>query len=299
MPNIKKKHYLCRKIKNIMTTKRYYKVAGHVMALTADDGIFAMLDNCRPFEVEAGDALLEMDIHRDMPMPEGWTEEWRQEEEGDEIACGHVGDNPAFVFISRGKTAGWLLCSSDYRKATVSLTGIARLALDNAMMVGFALATARMDTLLFHSSVVNLNGKAYMFLGPSGTGKSTHTGLWQKYVEGSQLLNDDNPVVRLSSEGVPVVYGSPWSGKTPCYKNEQYPLGAIVGLAQAPYNAIRRMVPIEAYATLSSSVSGKRWDRNVADGLHNTLNALTSKTAVWRMECLPDEAAAIMTSTTI
>ena len=72
-----------------------------------------------------------------------------------------------------------------------------------------------------------------------------------------------------------------------------------MGLAQAPYNAIRRMVPIEAYATLSSSVSGKRWDRNVADGLHNTLNALTSKTAVWRMECLPDEAAAIMTSTTI
>ena len=52
-----------------MTTKRYYKVAGHVMALTADDGIFAMLDNCRPFEVEAGDALLEMDIHRDMPEP--------------------------------------------------------------------------------------------------------------------------------------------------------------------------------------------------------------------------------------
>ena len=269
------------------------------MSLTADDGIFTLLDNCSPFEAEAEESLLEMDIRRDMPIPAGWTEEWRQEEEGDEIACGHVGENPAFVFISRGKTAGWLLCSSDYRKATVSLNSIEKLALDNAMMVSFALATARMDTLLFHSSVVCRHGKAYMFLGPSGTGKSTHTSLWMKYVEGSQLLNDDNPVVRLFPGGEPVVYGSPWSGKTHCYKNEQYPLGGIVGLAQAPYNAIRRMAPIEAYATMSSSVSGKRWDKNIADGLHSTLNALVAQTAVWRMDCLPDKAAAIMTSTTI
>ena len=138
-----------------------------------------------------------------------------------------------------------------------------------------------------------------MFLGPSGTGKSTHTRLWLRYIDGSRLLNDDNPVVRIEADGEAEVYGSPWSGKTPCYVNEHYPLGAIVRLRQAPHNAIRQMSPIEAYATMASSVSGKRWEKNIADGLHRTLNSLTATASMWHMDCLPDEAAAKMTSSTI
>lgn len=282
-----------------MKKTRYYKVAGHILSITAGEDTFALLDNCRPFEVEASEPLLTFDVKHDVPLPDNFTEEWRQEEEGDEIACGHCEEKPAFAFYSRGELAGWTSCSPDYRQATVSTNKLPKLALDNAMMVCYALATACLDTLLFHSSVVSRNGKAYMFLGPSGTGKSTHTRLWLRYVEGSKLLNDDNPVVRVSDGGVAMVYGSPWSGKTPCYINEQYALGSIVRLAQAPYNAIRRMRPLEAYATMSSSVSGKRWDRNIADGLHNTLNTLAAQTAVWHTDCLPDKEAAIMTSSTI
>ena len=280
-------------------TTRYYSVAHHVMALTAEEDIFALIDNCKPFEVTPSAPLIEIDIRRDATLPDGWTEEWRQEEGGDEIACGHVGEDPAFVFLSQGKRAGWLKCSTDYRRATVAVGDIPKLAIDNGMMISYALATAGMDTLLFHSSTVTRGGKAYMFLGPSGTGKSTHSRLWLRYIEGSRLLNDDNPVVRMGGDGRAEVYGSPWSGKTPCYVNEHYPLGGIVGLAQAPHNKVRRMSPIEAYATLSSSVSGKRWDRRIADGLHHTLNALTATAGVWHMECLPDEDAAKMTSATI
>ena len=65
-----------------------------------------------------------------------------------------------------------------------------------------------------------------------------------------------------------------------------------MGLAQAPRNAIRQMGGIEAYALLSSSVSGKVWDKGIADGLHHTLNALAMKTAVWHLDCLPDGVAA-------
>ena len=163
---------------------------------------------------------------------------------------------------------------------------------DNAMMVLFAMATARLATLLFHASTVSLEGKAYMFLGKSGTGKSTHSRLWLQNIEGAELVNDDNPVVRVNEDGTAVVYGSPWSGKTPCYRRVAYRLGGIVGLAQAPRNAIRRMGGIEAYALLSSSVSGKVWDKGIADGLHHTLNALAMKTAVWHLDCLPDGEAA-------
>jgi hypothetical protein len=131
-----------------------------------------------------------------------------------------------------------------------------------------------------------------MFLGKSGTGKSTHARLWLQHIEGTALVNDDNPVVRLADDGTATVYGSPWSGKTPCYRNVSYPLGAIVLLSQAPYNRIERLGGIRAYASLVASISGKRWDSRVADGLHRTENALAMNVAVWHLECLPDEAAA-------
>ena len=101
-------------------------------------------------------------------------------------------------------------------------------------------------------------------------GKSTHASLWLRHIEDSELLNDDNPVVRIGHQGQVIVYGSPWSGKTPCYRNVSYPLGAIVVLSQAPYNKIQRLSGIQAYVSLVASISGKRWDAPIADGLHWT-----------------------------
>ena len=138
-----------------------------------------------------------------------------------------------------------------------------------------------------------------MFLGPSGTGKSTHARLWLQHIEGTELLNDDNPVVRIADDGTAVVYGSPWSGKTPCYRNVSCPLGGIVMLSQAPYNKIRRLGGIEAYVALMESISGKRWDERIADGLHETENTLASTVAVWHLACLPDQAAAELCNKTV
>jgi hypothetical protein len=108
-----------------------------------------------------------------------------------------------------------------------------------------------------------------------------------KHIDGAELVNDDNPVVR---DGV--VYGSPWSGKTPCYRNVSFPLGGIVLLSQAPHNKIRRLGGIEAYTALVASISGQRWVSRIADGLHQTENTLATTVPVWHLECLPDEAAA-------
>ena len=135
------------------------------------------------------------------------------------------------------ETAGWLVSSADYQRGRLITTGqYTKMAIDNALMVLFALATADKGTVLFHAAVVSHQGRGYMFLGPSGTGKSTHARLWLKHIGGTELVNDDNPVVRQG-----VVYGSPWSGKTPCYRNVSYPLGGIVVLSQAPYNKIEQL----------------------------------------------------------
>ena len=63
-------------------------------------------------------------------------------------------------------------------------------------------------------------------------------------------------------------------------------------LSQAPHNKIRRLKGIEAYAALVPSISGKRWDTRIADGLHLTEDAMASHVPVWHLECLPDEEAA-------
>ena len=185
-----------------------------------------------------------------------------------------------------------------YRHATVLLVDEPLFGINNALMVMYALSTACQQTALFHSSVVSYDGRGYMFLGKSGTGKSTHSSLWLRYIEGTQLVNDDNPVVRQMPDGF-YVFGSPWSGKTPCYRNVSYPLGAIVQLSQAPYNKIVRLSPLMAYAALVPSISGKRWDSMVAEGLHETENLLAGHVAVWHLECLPDEGAALLCSETV
>ena len=274
-----------------MKETRYYKVAGHRFCVTGEAEGFA---NYKPFLCEEGETVFALSIG-DGEAPE-YVEEIRQEDEGQEIICGKTAaDEAVFEFHWWNDTAGWLVCSADYHEGRLITTGRhVKMAIDNALMVLYALATADRQTALFHAAVVSYEGKGYMFLGPSGTGKSTHAGLWLRYIAGTALVNDDNPVVR---DGV--VYGSPWSGKTPCYRNVHYPLGGIVVLSQAPYNRIQRLSGLHAYAALVASISGKRWDARIADGLHLTENALASTVPVWHLECLPDEEAARVCQLTI
>lgn len=274
----------------------YYEVGGHVFSVSGGEEFLALMENYAPFhcdtDVTDGERAFSLTIGgSEVPL---YSEELRQEEEGQEIVCGKTADGKAvFEFRWWNEIAGWLVCSPNYREGRLLTTGrYTKMAVDNALMVLYALATAASGTVLFHAAVVSHEGKGYMFLGPSGTGKSTHARLWLKYIDGTALVNDDNPVVRLAADGLPVVYGSPWSGKTPCYRNVSYPLGGIVLLSQAPYNKIHRLGGIHAYASLVASISGKRWDSRVADGLHATENALASTVPVWHLECLPDEEAA-------
>lgn len=164
-------------------------------------------------------------------------------------------------------------------------------ALSNAVMLLYTFCTAPYDTLMVHASVVSRDGQGYMFLGRSGTGKSTHSRLWLDNIEGTALLNDDNPVVRTFAGSV-VVYGTPWSGKTPCYKNESMPLKAVVRLSQAPHNKIERLAPLHAFASLMPACSCMRWDSTSVSALHKTVEKVIINVPGYHLECLPDADAA-------
>ena len=154
-------------------------------------------------------------------------------------------------------------------------------------------------TAAVHSSVIVCHDEAVMFLGESGTGKSTHTRLWRENIAGATLLNDDSPFVGLR-DGRVVAYGSPWSGKTPCYKNESYPIRAIVRLSQAPHNQMRKLRSLQAIGALLPSLPPAfAFDEKLEDAVMNVLSAVVSKVSVYHLECLPNAEAAQLSHNTI
>ncbi|MDR0989295.1 MAG: S24/S26 family peptidase [Prevotellaceae bacterium] len=194
------------------------------------------------------------------------------------------------------------VCHADYTDADLYLHGkrLDAFVLNNFLMMLYAFATAPTGTLLLHASVVIREQQAYAFLGKSGTGKSTHTKLWLDHLSGTELLNDDNPIVRLFPESKEAtIYGSPWSGKTPCYRNLSAPLGALVRLEQAPMNEIVRLSAAYSFAAVFPSCSCLRQEERVNSGVIEGVKQLLSTVPVYQLRCLPDEEAARLCSTTI
>jgi hypothetical protein len=159
-----------------------------------------------------------------------------------------------------------------------------------AMMI-FGQASLLHNTIMIHASVVNHEGKGVAFLGKSGTGKSTHSRLWLKHIPNTVLLNDDNPAVRITNEGV-LIYGTPWSGKTPCYKNEQLPLQGFVRLQQAPMNEFEWQTGLKGFIAVLPSCTSIRWNKELFANMNTILEKIIAQIRVGYLKCLPDAAAA-------
>jgi hypothetical protein len=285
-----------------MAERRYYRVAEHLFSIEAPEEMLAPLTNYEPFRVWNTPSEVQFSLTIGIPPLDTEEKEHVYTDTSDEemprIEVYRVKQNWLFcIAISRdAPVCSRMLTTPDFRQAWLEIdTPQTTFAINNAAMLLYAFSTAHLQTLEMHAAVAVRQGKGYLFLGKSGTGKSTHARQWFKAFDDAWLLNDDNPVLRLyeqDGKSRVVVYGSPWSGKTPCYRQVSYPLGGIVLLSQAPYNKIERLGGLLAYAALVQSISGKRWDERVADGLHQTENALVASVAVWHLACLPDEAAA-------
>lgn len=177
-----------------------------------------------------------------------------------------------------------------YARERISLR-CTSMQVNTSLMIQYTFATAPLDTLLLHASVTRYGGKGNLFFGVSGTGKSTHSRLWHQFVPESDLMNDDNPVIRFQEGGTCTVYGSPWSGKTLCYRNVQAPVNALVRLEQAPVNEISRLEPLAAYASVVAAVSTIRWNHKVMDSLVPTVERVAMNIPCFQLRCRPDREA--------
>ena len=143
-----------------------------------------------------------------------------------------------------------------------------------------------------HSSTVVLDGKAYLFSGDSGMGKSTHTRLWQSvFGPGARVINDDKPALRLI-DGVWYAYGTPWCGKDGININEKAPVAGVCFLKQAPHNAIRRMGNQEALENILKQTLWKFDDPVRLSSVLGHLDRFLKMIPVYELENLPVPEAA-------
>lgn len=165
--------------------------------------------------------------------------------------------------------------------------------LTSMLRIAFAQAILRRDGISIHASTVIADGRAWIFLGKSGTGKSTHARIWLRNIPGARLLNDDNPSVRLV-DGKAVAFGTPWSGKTQCYRNESSPIGGIVRLVQGDADIFTEKDEVAALVALLPSCSVVHSDAALQSRLCDTLARLIELVPVGELKCLPDNESAII-----
>lgn len=292
-----------------MTTARY-RVGGHVLCVqfVDADATAELIPSFRPFVLEEGksddEPLFTMTVDSTYRYDGPRTEVGQFDGSGNNYGVYRMPNRGYQIEMSNpaGELCGILTADRLFRKCTTQLLREEwtnrNFALNNALMMAYAFSSAEQQTVLLHASVIRKDGYGYLMTAPSGTGKSTHTYLWYKNIPGCDLMNDDNPVVRIV-DGRPIIYGTPWSGKTPCYRNIQAPVGAIVRIQQRKKNEIRRMSPVESLAQLLPAASSMKWDERVYLGVCDTLSAIISSVSIYELGCLPDAEAALLCYSTV
>ncbi len=206
-----------------------------------------------------------------------------------------------------GRLLQTIVCTPDYAEAEVCVPRDRRhrsLTLTDFeyMFTGlvFGDRLAYLGGLVLHGSAIAFDGNGIIFSAPPGTGKSTHTGLWcEQYGERVVIVNDDKPAIRFDDVGCPVIYGTPWSGKTDLNNNVSAPLRAIVFLARQPINTIRRLSPTEAMLYISRELPMPFHDTALGEQLWNTTTKLLESVPVYLLGCTVSTEAVTLVKKTL
>ena len=149
------------------------------------------------------------------------------------------------------------------------------------------------DTVLFHGSVIAVDGNGYLFTAKSGTGKSTHTRLWREMLgDRAVMVNDDKPFLQVKKDHIQV-FGSPWNGKHGLGNNIEFPLKAICILERNEKNEISQISASEAVPMLLQQSHRPQQPRLLPKYL-DILENIAQKTAFYRLKCNMEPEAALI-----
>lgn len=288
--------------------KHFFCIAGHDICIEfapSELNSMQLLPSFTPFSVTQprSPLILSLTVDDSIKPAEG-RKLLRKFDTGNGDTLVYTLPDGGYQFIIRdiyNRDCALAISNHDFSLCRVALNGDAIMrsfGLNDTLMLAYAFAGSFKQTALIHASCIRYEGKAYPFIAKSGTGKSTHSSMWMQHIEGAELLNDDNPIIRIIN-GQAMVYGSPWSGKTPCYRNTSAALGAVTRIERAPENAIEKLAPVQAFASLLPACSTMKWDSAIYNNLCDMLSELIAKTSVYTMHCRPDKEAAIVCHHTI
>lgn len=194
----------------------------------------------------------------------------------------------------------WALERGDFRAAwePARLTGTIRqsanpYSIDAVLRIVHTLVLAQEGGFLLHAASAIRNGKAFLFAGVSGAGKTTISRLAPP---DATLLTDEISYVRKDvrkdvrkHDLSYVAYGTPFTGElAKLGENVSAPISALYLLAQGPENRIDPVAPGQAVRELLANVLFFAEDQELVQRSFHAACEFVSRVPVSRLTFVPD-----------
>lgn len=293
-------------------TAHYFRIAGlyvKIIFLPSQRNSVSLIPSFQPFackEVADSNLFFQIDVDDDLrPVPKDQRSLIRDFDTGNGNIIVYQLADGGYQYVIKdinGYSCALLITNKNFVHCHCALNGnydMRSFGLNSVLMLAFAFAGASRSVLLIHASLVRHRGWGYPFIAKSGTGKSTQVSSWLRYIPDCDLMNDDNPILRILDDGKPYIFGSPWSGKTPCYRNVMAPLGAVTRIDRADTNWVERLNPVEAFTSFLPSCSSMKWDIDIYRKICDTVTRVVETVPIYTLHCLPDKEAAMVCNRTI
>lgn len=158
-------------------------------------------------------------------------------------------------------------------------------AIDAAFRILHSLLLAKEGGILVHAASAVRNGRAFLFAGVSGAGKTTITRLAPPDVT---RLTDEISYLRREGEGY-VAFGTPFAGELgQPGENVRAPLAALYLLAQGTENRIDSVSDADATRALLESVLFFAHDSELVVRMFDSAYELVQRVPIQRLTFVPD-----------
>lgn len=288
-------------------TAYYFRIAGlyvKIIFLPSQRNSVSLIPSFQPFackEVADSDLFFQIDVDDNLrSVPKDQRSLIRDFDTGNGNIIVYQLTDGGYQYVIKdinGYSCALLITNKNFVHCHCALNGnydMRSFGLNSVLMLAFAFAGASRSVLLIHASLVRHRGWGYPFIAKSGTGKSTQVSSWLRYIPDCDLMNDDNPILRILDDGKPYIFGSPWSGKTPCYRNVMAPLGAVTRIDRDDKNWVERLNPVEAFTSFLPSCSSMKWDIDIYRKICDTVTRVVETVPIHTLHCLPDKEAAMV-----
>ena len=161
----------------------------------------------------------------------------------------------------------------------------------HALRLPFLYLAKQRGMYVLHSASILYEGRAWLFSGKSGTGKSTHTNLWKRLFE-TPVLNGDLNLLAICPKGAEV-RGIPWCGTSGINTTDSHPLGGIVLLKQGKSEELLPISEEEKRLLVMKRLISPLWNRDMLSGTIDFVDRLAAHTPVYRFACTKEETAAM------